>query len=166
MDEHADIPLRGVTPVSDGNEGELFRKSPVASVISDHESETALDSVTENSHLTESGKSSASTDSDTRHSVVSSLIASTIVEPISNVLITPTSAPRLGNLWAALRSGRVSTLLYSSMVAVMASLSFGYAMGFSSPALPDLDNNEGKHRFFNKTIYHDMFNVSIIINIA
>jgi len=161
MDKHAAIPMRGVTPVSDNSEGELLlRNSPGASVISDHESETALDSVTENSHLTESAKSTASTESDTGHSVISSLIASTITEPVSNVVITPTSTPRFGNLWAALKSGRVSTLLYSSLVAVMASLSFGYAMGFSSPALPDLDNNEGKHRFFNKTIYHDMFNVS------
>ena len=160
MDKHAAIPMRGVTPISDVDEGEPFRNSPVASVISDHESETALD---ENSHLTESGKSTGSTDSDTRHSVISSLIASTIIEPMSNVIVTPTTAPRVGNLWAALRSGRVSTLLYSCLVAIMASLSFGYAMGFSSPALPDLDNNEGKHRFFNKTIYHDMFNVSIII---
>jgi len=162
MEKDAAIPLRGVTPVSDNNEGELLRNSPVASVISDHdELETALDStVTEKSHLAESVKSSASTDSDTKHSVISSLIASSIIEPVSNVVITPTSSPRLGNLWAALRSGRIRTLLYSSLVAVMASLSFGYAMGYSSPTLVDLDSNVGKHRFFNKTIYHDAFNVS------
>ena len=95
-----------------------------------------------------------------------SLVSSLIVEPFSNVVITPTTAPRLGNLWQALRSVQIRTLLYSSMVAVMASLSFGYGIGFSSPTLHDLDANEGKHTYFRKTIYHDLFNVSCICRIT
>jgi len=70
------------------------------------------------------------------------------------------ATPRLGNLWQALKSVRIRTLFYSSLVAVIGSLSFGYANGFSSPTLPDLDENEGEHTYFNKTIYHDLFNVS------
>jgi len=58
-------------------------------------------------------------------------------------------------------SVRLKTLVYSSLVAVMiAMLAFGYDMGFSSPTLHDLDQNNGKHTYFNKTIYHDVFNVS------
>ena len=70
--------------------------------------------------------------------------------------------PRWGNLWRALRSVRVTTLFYSSLVAVLGSLSFGYAMGFSSPALVDLEDNKGEYTSFNKTIYSDTFNVSEI----
>ena len=64
------------------------------------------------------------------------------------------------HLWQALKSVRVTTLFYSSLVAVLGSLSFGYALGFSSPALADLAENKGKHMSFNKTIYSDTFNVS------
>ena len=95
-----------------------------------------------------------------------SLISSLIVEPFSNVVITPTTTPQIGNLWQALRSVQIRTLLYSSMVAVMASLSFGYGIGYSSPTLHDLDANEGKHTYFRKTIYHDVFNVSYLQKIA
>lgn len=70
------------------------------------------------------------------------------------------ATPRLGNLWQALRSVRTRTLFYSSLVAVIGSLSFGYANGFSSPTLPDLDKNTEEHTYFNKTVYHDLFNVS------
>jgi len=70
--------------------------------------------------------------------------------------------PRLGSLWRALRSVRVTALLYSSLVAVLGSLSFGYGMGFSSPALVDLEDSNGKHTSFNKTIYSDTFNVSVL----
>ena len=94
-----------------------------------------------------------------------SLVSSLIVEPFSNVVITPTTTPQLGNLWQALRSVQIRTLLYSSMVAVMASLSFGYGIGYSSPTLHDLDANEGKHTYFRKTIYHDLFNVSYSVKI-
>ena len=72
------------------------------------------------------------------------------------------ATPRLGNLWKALKSVRIRTLFYSSVVAVIGSLSFGYVNGFSSPTLPDLDKNNGEHTYFNKTIYHDLFNVSHI----
>ena len=68
--------------------------------------------------------------------------------------------PRVGNLWKALKSVRIRTLFYSSFVAVIGSLSFGYVNGFSSPTLPDLDKNTGEHTYFNKTVYHDLFNVS------
>ena len=70
------------------------------------------------------------------------------------------ATPRLGNLWKALKSVRIRTLFYSSFVAVIGSLSFGYVNGFSSPTLPDLDENSGEHTYFNRTIYHDLFNVS------
>ena len=73
---------------------------------------------------------------------------------------TPAATPRLGNLWKALKSVRIRTLFYSSFVAVIGSLSFGYVNGFSSPTLPDLDKNNGEHTYFNRTIYHDLFNVS------
>lgn len=89
-----------------------------------------------------------------------SLVSSLIVEPFSNVVISPTTTPQLGNLWQALQSVQIRTLLYSSMVAVLASLSFGYGIGYSSPTLHDLNANEGKHTYFRKTIYHDLFNVS------
>ena len=63
-----------------------------------------------------------------------------------------------GNLvWQALKSIRIRTLLYSSIVAVIGSLSFGYTNGFSSPATPDLDKDHGS---FNNTLDHDLFNVS------
>ena len=69
--------------------------------------------------------------------------------------------PRVGNLWKALKSVRIRTLFYSSLVAVVGSLSFGYVNGFSSPTLPDLDeNSDGGYTYFNKTVYHDLFNVS------
>lgn len=70
------------------------------------------------------------------------------------------ATPRLGNLWRALKSVRVRTLFYSSLVAVIGSLSFGYGNGFSSPALPDLDESKGEYTSFNRTIYNDLFNVS------
>lgn len=88
------------------------------------------------------------------------LISSLIVQPISNVVVTPTTPPQLGGLREALRSVQIRTLLYSCLVTVMASLSFGYGIGFSSPTLHDLDQNEGKHTYFRRTIYHDSFNVS------
>ena len=72
----------------------------------------------------------------------------------------PPATPRLGNLWKALKSVRIRTLFYSSFVAVIGSLSFGYANGFSSPTIPDLDKNVREHTYFNRTIYHDLFNVS------
>ena len=67
---------------------------------------------------------------------------------------------RLGNLWQALRSVQTRTVLYSTLVAVIGSVSFGYGQGFSSPALPELDKNTGEHTYFKKTLYHDLFNVS------
>jgi len=70
------------------------------------------------------------------------------------------AAPGSGSFWQAFRSVRIRTVFYSSLVAVIGSLSFGYTNGFSSPALPDLDENEGRHTRFNETIYHDLFNVS------
>jgi len=104
---------------------------------------------------------------------MASRMASTTPGSSSYQLTTPTGShpgvqdgskvinrPRWGNLWRALRSVRVTTLFYSSLVAVLGSLSFGYAMGFSSPALVDLEDNKGKYTSFNKTIYSDTFNVS------
>ena len=92
-----------------------------------------------------------------------SMVSSLIVEPISNIVVTPTTTPKLGNLWHALRSTQIRTLLYSSMVAVMASLSFGYGIGYSSPTLSDLEANKGEYTSFRKAIYRDTFNVSDII---
>ena len=89
-----------------------------------------------------------------------------VTGPVSNIQHSGESSsstpatPRLGNLWKALKSVRIRTLFYSSFVAVIGSLSFGYVNGFSSPTLPDLDKNHGEHTNFNKTIYHDLFNVS------
>ena len=52
-------------------------------------------------------------------------------------------------------------LLYSSGVACLTTMvAFAYDIGFSSPTLHDLSQNSGKHTYFNKTIYHDIFNVS------
>lgn len=70
------------------------------------------------------------------------------------------STTGLGGLWQALKSVGTKTLFYSTLVAVIGSVSFGYGNGFSSPALPDLDKNNGKHTRFNRTLYHDLFNVS------
>ena len=64
------------------------------------------------------------------------------------------------NLWRALRSVKVRTLFYSTLVAVLASLSFGYGTGFSSPALSYLENQNSSHYCFNKTLHSDIFNVS------
>ena len=77
------------------------------------------------------------------------------------------ATPRLGNLLGnglcqALRSGRTRTVFYSTLVAVIGSVSFGYGQGFSSPALPELDKNSGEHTYFRKTLYHDLFNVRMI----
>jgi len=56
---------------------------------------------------------------------------------------------------------RIKTLLYSSVVVYLLTLlGFGYDIGFSSPALHDLSQNDGKHTYFNRTIYRDAFNVS------
>lgn len=53
------------------------------------------------------------------------------------------------------------SLLYSSGVACLTTMvAFAYDIGFSSPTLHDLSQNSGKHTYFNKTIYHDIFNVS------
>ena len=134
--------------------GNLRRDSvtPPRTVPTDRDS--ALESADLLSHV--ESTSTLSSISENAHSLVTSLI----VEPISNVVINPTTAPRLGNLWNSLKSVRIRTLLYSSMVTVMASLSFGYGIGFSSPTLHDLNQNEGKHTFFNKNVYHSLFNVS------
>ena len=64
------------------------------------------------------------------------------------------------NLWHALRSVRTRTVFYSTLVAVIGSVSFGYGQAFSSPALPELDKNTAEHTYFKKTLYHDLFNVS------
>ena len=119
------------------------------------ENDSALESTDLLSHA-----DSTSTLSSIVEKSTTSLVSSLIVEPISNVVVTPTTAPQLGNLWQALRSVRIATLLYSSIITVMASLSFGYGIGYSSPTLHDLDQNEGEHTYFRKTIYHDAFNVS------
>ena len=83
--------------------------------------------------------------------------------PRSSVTIRNQAASTLGRrtMWVTMRSVQIKTLLYSSLVAVMITmLAFGYDMGFSSPTLHDLDQNNGKHTYFDKTIYHDVFNVS------
>ena len=136
---------------------QLRRHSPIASLITPIEQH---DSTLESTDLL----SVSPADSTSTLSLKStSLVSSLFIEPISNVVVTPTTPPQLGNLWQALRSVRIATLLYSSVVTVMASLSFGYGIGFSSPTLHDLDENEGKHTYFRRTIYHDSFNVSNII---
>ncbi|XP_065897317.1 uncharacterized protein [Dysidea avara] len=70
-----------------------------------------------------------------------------------------TSTARKRTIYVTLKSVRIKTLLYTSLVAVMITmLAFGYDMGFSSPTLHDLDQNNGEHVYFKKTIYHDVFN--------
>lgn len=138
----------------------LRRHSPNAKPApTDHDS--ALESA---DLLSVSHADSTSTLSSIAEKSTTSLVSSLIIDPISNVVITPTTAPQIGNLWQALRSVRITTLLYSSIITVMASLSFGYGIGYSSPTLHDLDQNEGTHTYFRRTIYHDAFNVSSISN--
>ena len=61
------------------------------------------------------------------------------------------------NLWEELKTAGTKNLFYATLVAVIGSVSFGYGNGFSSPALPDLDKTRND---FNKTLDHDLFNVS------
>lgn len=58
------------------------------------------------------------------------------------------------------KTGRIVTVFYACLVAVLGSFSIGYVLGFPSSALPDLDENEGKYTRMDKSIYHSMFNVS------
>ena len=61
---------------------------------------------------------------------------------------------------APIKTGRIGTVLFACVVAVLGSFSVGFVIGFSSPALPDLDKKSGTHTDMNKSIYHSMFNVS------
>ena len=61
------------------------------------------------------------------------------------------------------KTGRIVTVFYACLVAVLGSFSIGYVLGFPSPALPDLDENEGKYTRMDKSIYHSMFNVSLYL---
>jgi len=61
---------------------------------------------------------------------------------------------------APIKTGRIRTVLYACVVAVLGSFSVGYVIGFSSPALPDLDKKNGVYTDMNKSIYHSIFNVS------
>ena len=109
----------------------------------------------EDQHGLQSPDSTESTDSETPRNQSNA--------PRSSVTIRNQAASTLGRrtIWVTMRSVQIKTLLYSSLVAVMITmLAFGYDMGFSSPTLHDLDQNNGKHTYFNKTIYHDVFNVS------
>jgi len=63
---------------------------------------------------------------------------------------------------AKTKTGRISTVFYACLVAVLGSFSIGYVLGFSSPALPDLDENVGKYTRMNKRVYHSMFTVSLL----
>ena len=68
----------------------------------------------------------------------------------------PMAAPSL----ALSKTGRIITVLYTCLVAVLGTFSIGYVLGFPSSALLDLDENTGKYTRMNKSIYHSMFNVS------
>jgi len=82
-------------------------------------------------------------------------------EVITNLLGNSTISPQSSNIWGALKSVRIKTLLYSVVVTVtITMLAFGYDMGVSSPTLHDLDQNNGRYTYFNRAIYHDLFNVS------
>lgn len=61
---------------------------------------------------------------------------------------------------ASTRAGRIRSVLYACVVAVLGAFSVGFVLGFSSPALPDLDKNSGTNTDMNKSIYHSLFNVS------
>ena len=75
---------------------------------------------------------------------------------------SPTESPTVEGLISSSNSktGRIVTVLYACLVAVLGSFSIGYVLGFPSPALPDLDENVGKYTRMNKGIYHSVFNVS------
>ena len=74
---------------------------------------------------------------------------------------SPTDSPPIeGFTFGNAKTGRIVTVFYACLVAVLGSFSLGYVLGFSSPALPDLDENEGKHTRMNISIYHSVFNVS------
>ena len=148
---------RESTPGHEPRNQHLPSHSPTAPLIAPKEDDSAVESA----DLMSSAESTSTLSLIAEKST--SMVASLIVEPISNVFVTPTTSPKLGNLWHALRSTQIRPLLYSSMVAVMASLSFGYGIGYSSPTLNDLDGNEGEYTSFRKTIYRDTFNVRDII---
>ena len=75
---------------------------------------------------------------------------------------SPEESPAVENLTSLpnAKTGRIVTVLYACLVAVLGSFSIGYVLGFPSPALPDLDENVGKYTRMNKNIYHSVFNVS------
>lgn len=69
--------------------------------------------------------------------------------------------PPSGGFWSAdAKTSRIVTVFYACLVAVLGSFSIGYVLGFPSPALPDLDQNEGKHSRMDRSVYHSLFNVS------
>ena len=53
-----------------------------------------------------------------------------------------------------------SLLLSSGVSCFITMIAFAYDVGFSSPALHYLSQNTGKHTYFNRTLYRDIFNVS------
>ena len=82
--------------------------------------------------------------------------------------ISPEESPTVENPTSSsnAKTGRIVTVLYASLVAVLGSFSIGYVLGFPSPALPDLDENVGKYTRMNESIYHALFNVSHQYNIC
>lgn len=67
--------------------------------------------------------------------------------------------PLVGNEIRKKRRPPLWPVCYSSAVAIIASFSFGYILGYSSPALSDLKKHNGTHTSFYETIYQDIFGV-------
>lgn len=54
---------------------------------------------------------------------------------------------------------RLTTVTYSSAIALIGALLFGYAIGYSSPVIGDLSKNKTDHRYLDRNEYKGVFNV-------
>ena len=54
---------------------------------------------------------------------------------------------------------RLTTITYSVAIALIGALLFGYAIGYSSPVISDLESNTTGKNYLSKKEYQGVFNV-------
>ena len=59
-----------------------------------------------------------------------------------------------------IRNTRLTTVTYSVAIALIGALLFGYAIGYSSPVISDLEKNATDEDYLHKKEYQGIFNVS------
>ena len=58
-----------------------------------------------------------------------------------------------------IRNTRLTTVTYSVAIALIGALLFGYAIGYSSPVISDLEKNVTGEDYLSKNEYQGIFNV-------